>query len=302
MNDDTNNDRRYPSDDGSNPQEAAHPTVEQLSEYLDSDVDRNASDHQAIAGHLAHCQDCTEVLADLRAMVHALGTLPDREAPRSFALTPTMVQPATQPAEPVVLQESAQWHARHAAKVRWATAVAAILFVFVISADLLTNTIGGDWGTSNDNDLVASQPASDDEESISALAMDEPEPVPTAAVAEEARVGDDEAPPELESDAPESAEVPDSDDAAGDEPVDDAAVLRSPGDDAADEGESDGDVTMFSVEEEAISDEPAMEATSGDTDNTQARWRIAQVSLALILALLLAVMIGLPKQRGPRRM
>jgi hypothetical protein len=301
MHDDNVNDRRYPSDDDSDPQSTAHPTVEQLSAYLDGEVDLDATDHRAIAGHLAHCQDCTEVLAELQTMVHALGTLPEREAPRSFALTRTMIQPATKPAEPVVLQESAQWHARHAAKVRWATAVAAILFVFVVSADLVTNTIGGDWGTSNDSDLVASQPASDDEESISARAMDEAEPVPTAAVAEEAWGSADDAPPALESDVPDSAEVPDSDDAAGDEPAEDTAVLRMPEEDAESDGESEGEVTMFSVEEEAISDEPALEATSGDTDNTQARWRIAQVSLALILALLLAVMIGLPKQRGPRR-
>jgi hypothetical protein len=36
-------------------------------------------------------------------------------------------------------------------------------------------------------------------------------------------------------------------------------------------------------------------------DSTDMRWRVAEVSLALVLALLLAVLIGLPKEHGTRR-
>lgn len=323
MNDDVN---RHPfsSNHDSDPLEGVHPSVEQLSEYLDGSMDIDDAERHAIEGHLTGCQACQAVLDDLRMVVQTLNTLPVREAPRSYAITHDMLEPATPPAapQPVVLQESAQWHARHAGKVRWATAVAAMLFVFVISADLVTNGIrplssGVDDSASDTTMMRESMDGEESEESIGAMSADEPEPIPTAATGEEAELesgsmpAEEEAPEsesippvaeeeaEEEAAVPEDAEEPASDDAEADQPEDTTA--QSDDEDAAGEGDGDEDVSAFSIEEEAISDEPASETAAAGEESSQLRWRVVEVTLALVLALLLAVMIGLPTQRGARR-
>ena len=321
MNDDAKR-HLFSSNHDSDPRNGQHPSVEQLSEYLDGAAEFDEAERSAIEGHLTSCQACQAVLDDLRLVVQSLAALPVREAPRSYAITHDMLEPATTPAapQPVVLQESRQWHARHAGKVRWATAVAAMLFVFVISADLVTNGIRPTVTGTDDSasDMTMSQPASDadeSEESISALAFDEPDPIPTAATGEgavpeseempmeeSAEVPESDAPPpaggeeeaEEEEAVPESAEEPASDDTEQED-----ATERSSEDSAG--GEDNEDVSMFSVDEEAISDEPASENAATGEDSSQLGWRVAEVTLALVLALLLAVMIGLPKQRGTRR-
>ena len=285
MNDDMHNIRRVPSDDSTSGNDR-HPSVERLSVFLDDNDDLAPPEREAISVHLASCQACQTVLTDLQLMVRTLGSLPEREASRSFAITWDMLQPAASPAapEPIVLQESAQWHARHAGKVRWATAVAAMLFVFVISADLMTNGLRGYPGVDNaGSDAGTMLQESDADEEAGVFAADAAEPVPTAAAAEEA--------------VPESADAPPSDDAD----MDDAgeAALRTTDEEAAEEEAEE--MTTLSMETEDISDQPASEFSASSGDSSQMRWRVIEVSLALVLALLLAVMIGLPKQRGSRR-
>lgn len=331
MNDDIDRIRRYPSDNGSDPQNGIHPAVEVLSEYLDTPNELDPAEREAIEGHLTGCEECRNVLADLRMMVQALKTLPVREAPRSFALTPALLEPVKTPERPapVVLQESRQWHARHASKVRWATAVAAILFVFVISADLMTNGIGGRTGSPNaaQDEMITMRAASDadapeaattfgyvEEESLDAAAgsevaddaaLEEEEAAvqeeaeadsaageePTAAAAEAA--DEEEAPP---SEQPASADAPDSDGAAP--TAESETALVAPGEDAGDL--ADDDMSTMSGELDQFAEDSQPEAASG-SNSDQLGWRIAEVSLALVLALLLAVLIGLPKQRGARR-
>lgn len=306
MNDENNYARRFPAEDGSPSGNGTHPSVEQLSEYLDGSDSPELAEREAITQHLASCQACQGVLTDLRLMLQTLGALPTREVPRSFALTRDMLEPAKRPAtsEPVVLQESAQWHARHAAKVRWATAVAAMLFVFVISADLVINGLGNvQTGTDDADDEITSMRFEDEpQDSIGASAGDddEAEAIPTAAIAQDALVEEEAAEEEQEesappADEPESAEVPESDAAAGEE--ESADSMDTPQEESSD----DEDMSVMSMEPEDISDETAAELEESSRDSSQLRWRIAEVSLALVLALLLAVMIGLPKQRGPRR-
>jgi hypothetical protein len=285
MNDDTNNIRRNSSDDSTSGNDR-HPSVERLSEFLDDSNDLDVPEREAISAHLASCQACQSVLTDLQLMVRTLGSLPEREAPRSFAITWNMMQPATSPVvpAPIVLQESAQWHARHAGKVRWATAVAAMLFVFVISADLMTNGLRGNPGVGNAGPEVSTMlQDSDADEDAGVFAADAAEPVPTAAAAEEA--------------VPESADAPPSD-AADMDDSGDADLRTTDGEVAEDEAE---EITALSMETEDISDQPTSDLAASGSDSSHMRWRVIEVSLALVLALLLAVMIGLPRQRGTRR-
>jgi hypothetical protein len=284
VNDDMNHARRYSNDDGHDPGNDVHPPVHRLSEYLDAPADFSSAEREAIEGHLAGCQECQNVLTDLRLMVSTLRSLPEREAPRSFALTPAVLEPVKTPevARPIVMQESAQWHARHAPKIRWATSIAAILFVFVISADLITNGIrGGVLGT-DDSAGEVSVMSQDD------AAADDTMP----ASAESADAIEESAPPADDMDVAGARE---SDDAQAEDEGEDAFRVTGDDEDAEEE-----EASALRMESEQISDEPESEMTASG-DSTDMRWRVAEVSLALVLALLLAVLIGLPKEHGTRR-
>lgn len=297
--DETDRNRRNPSHgDPSGPADGIHPAGEILSEYLDQAPELAQAERDAIDHHLIGCEQCQRVLNELQLMVRTLGSLPETKAPRSFALRPEALEPAKTPKRPapVVLQESAQWHERHAAKVRWATAVAAMLFVFVISADLVTNGVRGADdsapGVAQPEMMQSSDAASGGTTPAAASGASE---IPTAEIEREARTTGNEAP---EPDA----EVPASDGSTVEEAEDEAEIdtFMLPSDDAEDREDTGDDEAAVPMSQELISEEPASEAQAGG-DSSQMRWRIAEVSLALLLAVLLAVMIGLPKQRGRRR-
>ena len=129
------------------------------------------------------------------------------------------------------------------------------------------------------------------------------------APAAEAREQEDEV-PELEEAAPASegetaedaaesdADMSESDDSTeAAEEESDSMTYVVPGDEA--DTSDDDEAIGLKMEQEAISDESTSEAQS-TPDSGQTRWRIAQVSLALILVVLLTVMVGLPRQRGRR--
>lgn len=293
--DDTNRNRRNQSHDGhSGPADGIHPTVEILSEYLDQAPELVQAERDAIDRHLIGCEQCRRALNELQLMVRTLGSLPEMSAPRSFALRPEALGP--EPAAPIVLQESAQWHERHAGKVRWATAVAAMLFVFVISADLLTNGLRStdDMATSGGSDQMEVMQAT--EATPAAEGANAEAEMPTAEIEQEARTMDDEVPASDEA-VPESADSTAAQEESQDEP--EVGTFMEPSEDA-ESGDAAEDQDTLAMEQETISEDPASETQSG-ADSAQLRWRIAEVSLALVLAILLAVMIGLPKQRGRRR-
>lgn len=302
--DDMNRNRRNPSNgETSEPADGIHPAVEIMSEYLDRSPELTQAEREAIDRHLGDCEQCQRVLAELQLMVRTLGSLPEMEAPRSFTLRPEAAQAAMAPERPapVVLQESAQWHARHAGKVRWATAVAAVLFVFVVSADLMTNSLRG---------IDDSAPGNGGEQmevmrSVSATPADEGTGADGSDAARESAdevPASDEAVPESEDSAVSNAdeEVPESTDSPAADDESETGTFMVPDEDTAGADEDAGDQQALTMEEEAISDEPASDPQAGG-DSSRSLWRIAQVSLALVLALLLTVMIGLPRQHGRRR-
>jgi hypothetical protein len=70
-----------------------------LSPYIDGQLSRR--DRVALEDHLAGCENCRDELADLRAAISAIGGLGDAEPPRSFALTPQMLErPSVSPPAP----------------------------------------------------------------------------------------------------------------------------------------------------------------------------------------------------------
>src|SRR5438094_10655120 len=61
-----------------------------LSPYIDGRL--TASQATALKAHLAVCETCSRELDELRVTATALNELPQAEAPRSFAITPEMLE------------------------------------------------------------------------------------------------------------------------------------------------------------------------------------------------------------------
>lgn len=59
-----------------------HTWTDRLSEYVDDELD--AAERGALEAHLAECDECTRVLADLQAVVAAARSLPDRAPARNL--------------------------------------------------------------------------------------------------------------------------------------------------------------------------------------------------------------------------
>jgi hypothetical protein len=156
-----------------------HLDAEMVSAWLDTPEDFSAADALVIEEHLATCAECRQIAAHLTAIVRAFQTLPLVETSRSYGLTPEMAGltrtptlPASRLEEPANLHERTverdsrrpapsyelvAWHERWMGRLRLATTVAAILFVFAFSADLLGNidTAGDD---DDDAAMVTDQP------------------------------------------------------------------------------------------------------------------------------------------------
>lgn len=124
---------------------------ETLTAWLDDPGAFRPADAERIRTHLRQDAASREALDDLHLVVSALGNLPEIEPTRSFALSaqvahaarPVMTtRPAVRPPTPVApvvrLQESSVWQARQQRTLRWASAVAAMLLVFVLSVDAFT--------------------------------------------------------------------------------------------------------------------------------------------------------------------
>lgn len=68
-----------------------HPNIELLSCYLDGQV--SPREHQRIESHLAICQRCREVLADLQTVSQWMKALPPEEPSRPVRLEPIPTRP-----------------------------------------------------------------------------------------------------------------------------------------------------------------------------------------------------------------
>jgi anti-sigma factor RsiW len=66
------------------PRIPAEPTLEELSAYLDHELD--AATQARVANHVAGCADCTSRLSRLRETVHAVRALPMETPPRTFTI------------------------------------------------------------------------------------------------------------------------------------------------------------------------------------------------------------------------
>lgn len=134
--DDARADNQDTPTSGSDAAGAARISFATLSAYLDDPSDFAPDEQARIEAYLATAEGAARV-AEARMLAGGLRELPQVEPPRSFRLAPKQVELP----QPVVLRETPQWYARHGAVLRWATAAAALLFVLVLSADLISNGV-----------------------------------------------------------------------------------------------------------------------------------------------------------------
>lgn len=139
-----------------------HPDAEMVSAWLDSPDDFSEQDRLAIERHLAGCAACRQIVAELTAIARTFQTLPLVEPPRSFALTPEVAGLTVTPTLPfsrrlegpahpherelerpsrdmVAPYQHARPFERRMSALRWATAVAALLFMVFVSVDVFGN-------------------------------------------------------------------------------------------------------------------------------------------------------------------
>jgi len=250
-----------------------HIPDELLSAYLDGDVEDEQT-LERIDAHLAQCRECRAALGELRALVRLLGDLPEPAVPRSFALTPEMVQPANVVPGP--------WFVRFQPVLRLATAAAAALLVLVLGADLLLHQPGGqesaaevhimmtDGGSSGgaSAERSAADTATEAAAANAATAAEQSSPVPDAAAPPA---------PAAASASPEAAE-------ARGEAFDTPATAGSA-------AEASGEASVDQSAEPFAATQPA---------DGPGIWRLAEAVLVLVVLWLLVATFALPRLRERR--
>lgn len=268
--------------------EHLHP--EGLSEYLDGAGLLRASERDAVRAHLADCAECRAVLSDLQAVVASLAALPLPVLPRSFALTPDMLEERDLPQQlevgqkPIDMLATPAWRRRQIALTRYASVVAAVLLVLVLGIDLLTG------GSENADQAAFNVPEAFQQTSSSAPAPPQEPGERNAAPAE-----GDATPPATE-DAPAASAEPTpaaaagaAEDAAATEATDDVALSTAP-----DEDKDGKEPSTTPADEVTVA--PSTDAQRSEPDML----RLLQFGLALGLAWLLAALVLLPRI-SPRR-
>lgn len=310
-----------------------HIDTEVLAAYVDEPEIFEQAERQRVEGHLATCRDCRQTLAELESVVRSLRSLSVVEPPQTFHLSPEMAGIR----EPVAFPVADPWYLRHLDKVRWTAAAVALLFVAVLTADLVVNGFGPTVteqsseapasGQSEQPMLMAATEATGaggGQESAQESAGDAP--APDMAEEEAAPAGTATSGETTESGAADEAETPE----AGIMRVDPTPEEASPPPDAAGEGTTRpgaaaeegtqaaggeaGIMRSDGAEPTADGDDAAPETSQQDTGATVEQmttaaaqdddaadsrqyWRIAEFSLVVLFVLLTATMLILPRMR-----
>ncbi len=252
-----------------------------IAAWLDEPDDLSAEERATIAEHLAGCVECQLVADDLRALVTALAALPDAELPRSFAIPARHARPAPAAVrEPAPIRAANRWYDRQMAALRWATAAAAILFVFVLGLDLITTRL--DRPTADDEAAVMSM-----EQSTSAGAQPAAEATADTMAAKEA--AEPTATPAAAGQAAATAA-----------PTEAAAAAAAEASPATAEDATEPTVPPTDTVRAAGEPTPAADRESTETRSVsrrEERLRLIEFGLAAIFVWLLGLMIALPRLR-----
>lgn len=118
------------------------PSFETLSAFADGELD--PVEASIVAGHLATCSSCQLVIQDISILSRLVAAAPVPAAGRSFRLTsetPGLRVPTT-PESPVPIPTPIHGRRRIISLYPFATAIAALLLIAVITGDLVSNRGG----------------------------------------------------------------------------------------------------------------------------------------------------------------
>ncbi len=344
MSDDTRERPENPARDASAPlngsdrnktmfQSDGHLDAEMVSAWLDAPEDFSEPDRLAIENHLASCAECRQIAAEITAIVRAFQTVPFIEPPRSFAPTAAQAGLAATSTLPVsrsrevesnsqtltadrrsrqstLAVDASPWYERQMSALRWATAVAAILFVFVFSADLLGNmdTTGDDDDSAGFSETSPLR-SSDDATSLGASPAEATNTTSAAAAApaEDDQDGEDSGD---EGEAADSAAgtVEDATTASGGQSqanaTEQADVTREGVPNAATE-ENAETIPTTATEAAALSQEsqtPDSTLSSNDSvadDGESDVLHLIELALVTLIAWFIIALVALPRMRRP---
>lgn len=128
-----------------------HPSEDELSAYINGDI-TDLDELQRLEAHLETCARCREALSELRTVVWLLNRTESPIPSRSFRLDPSLV------VAPATLVEP--WIVRIQPALRRLTAIAAVLLVFLVVADVLVHQNGGETATRSDGATTETSAAS----------------------------------------------------------------------------------------------------------------------------------------------
>lgn len=142
-----------------------HLTTEQLSALLDQQL--SSQEQTEYNAHLKTCQQCQNVMADLKLTVALLHALPQPTLPRSFVLPATTAHAQEQPGHTIrplttTTRRTPPHRLGHLARrsIRTISTIAAVIgLIFMLSSFLTTHSFGGATTNSSTGSIPASGPA-----------------------------------------------------------------------------------------------------------------------------------------------
>lgn len=291
-------DRRHNREAGDN-----RPLAELISAYLDDRESLTSDELAQVERLLEEDPPARQMHAEMDVIRLGLRDLEPIQAQRSFHLDAEMVGAP----EPVVMQETQAWYVRRIETVRWVTAAAAVLFVFVLGADLVLNGVLSGPADSNETNQaeqaeIMSRQAGDNgvtagDTGAGAAAVEDESADDSGGGIEASRAATPTVAAETTGSAAEATE-------GQEEP---AALAPAPGDEEASDGSDQTAPTPETQAASVATGEPAADSgtqafnlnadDAGTEDESADRrpWRIAEFSLVVLLGLLITAMVVLSR-------
>jgi len=280
---------------------SAHPSDDELSAYLNRDLADLAA-RQRLEAHLESCAGCRERLAELRTVVRLLRGMESQVPKRSFRLDPSMVSaPLPEPVpEPLRIDP---WIVRVQPALRRLTAIAAVLLVVLVTADVLTHRNSPESGSREVSSLSSESQANDSTSVMSAGAAE----TASKSTAAAAQVPAATAASGGSSSSGGSAPAVAATSASSGAQAASTSVAASSATDAA--RSSEAATPAASAEAQALqqtetSGQPPAEAaptSSSSAHGGRSFWRLVELAVGVVVIWLLFLTIALPRMLRQRR-
>jgi hypothetical protein len=278
--------------------EPLHPSDDELSAYLNRDL-ADLAVRQQLEAHLEGCAACRERLTELRTVVRLLRGLDNPVPTRSFRLDPNHLPARLPEPEPLRIDP---WIVRVQPALRRLTAIAAVLLVLLVSADVLTHRNASESG-SREVSALSSASQANDSTSVTSAGASEFAAKSTAAAAVVPAATAASGGSSSSSSAPVAAATSAS---SGEQAVS-TSVSAASAADAARTNEaataSTGAEAQALQQTEASGQPPAAAAPAPSSSTHEGRsvWRLVELAFGVVVIWLLLLTIVLPRMLRQRR-